>query len=432
MSPRIHCITRRRLARALAVLSTVSTVALRSQEPAAALSLSEALARAAERNPMLAAHSYGERAAAALVEQAGVRPNPHLEVQFENFAGTGRLRGVDELEATVQASQTVERGEKREKRVALASRERESAAQEFAARRAEVLAATAQAFVTLVGAQQRVALAEEPLRLATQTAALVEARVRAGEVSPTEAARTRAMVVTARADLARAQASAAAARASLAAIWGGPATDMPRAAGVIRLPGSLPDADALLANLPAHPKLALQRAVIAARRANIDVEQSRAVQDITVGGGIRFLRESRDAGLVAGVSMPLPTRHKNQGGIRAARENLAGAEHSLRAIEMELRAAFAAAWEEVKAAHASATALRREALPVTEEAHTLVRRAYEQGQVAILDVQDAQRALASVRKEILEAELACAAALARAEAAAAAPFTATAKLLSPE
>ena len=35
--------------------------------------------------------------------------------------------------------------------------------------------------------------------------------------------------------------------------------------------------------------------------------------------------------------MPLPVRNKNQGNIRAARETLAGAEQSVRAIENELR-----------------------------------------------------------------------------------------------
>ena len=429
MSSHIRRNVRRRWLQALAVLSTV---ALRGQESTPPLSLGEALTRAADRNPSLVAHSFGERAAAAWVEQSGLRPNPHLEVQFENFAGTGRLRGVDELETTVQASQTLERGDKRGKRVTLASRERDLAAREFAARRADATSAAAHAFVALLGAQHRAALAEEPLRLATQTAGLVEARVRAGEVSPIESARIRAMLATARADLARAQAGVAAARTSLAATWGGATADVPRAAGVLRLPASVPDADALLAHLARHPKLELQRAVIATRRAGVEVEQSRAVQDITVAGGIRFLRESRDAGLVAGVSMPLPTRNQNQGGIRAARENLAGAEQALRATEIELRATFTAAWEELKAAHATATALRREALPVMEEAHALVRRAYEQGQLAIIDVQEAQRALAGVRREILDAELAYATALARAEAAAAAPFTATAQLLSPE
>lgn len=92
------------------------------------LSLGDALARASSDNPSLAAYSYTQRAAEGLVEQAGLRPNPTLEFTAENFMGTGRVQGVRGLEATVQASQTFERGDKRGKRLALAGREKESAA----------------------------------------------------------------------------------------------------------------------------------------------------------------------------------------------------------------------------------------------------------------------------------------------------------------
>ena len=104
--------------------------------------------------------------------------------------------------------------------------------------------------------------------------------------------------------------------------------------------------------------------------------------------------------------MPLPFRNKNQGNIRAARERLLGAEQSERNIEMELRAAFAAAWQELTVAFETAWSLRSEALPSTEEAYSTVRHAYEQGQLAQTEVLHAQGALVSLRDKILEAELA--------------------------
>ena len=67
------------------------------------LSLADALARAASDNPSLAAHSYAQRAAEGLVEQAGLRPNPTLEFTAENFMGTGRVQGVRGLEATIRS-----------------------------------------------------------------------------------------------------------------------------------------------------------------------------------------------------------------------------------------------------------------------------------------------------------------------------------------
>lgn len=400
------------------------------QETAPAmLTLDQALARAVERNPALAAQRYGERAAEALIEQAGVRPNPQLEVGFENFVGTGLVQGVRRLETTVQASQTLERGGKREKRVAVASRERDAAAREFAVRRAEVLSAVAGAYVDTVAAQQRVTIAEEPLKLARETVEAVNARVRAAAASPAEAARARAALASAQVEFARGQSALAAARAALAATWGGALTEVPTVAGGLRVPETLPDETTFTSKLTRHPKLDAQQAQIAQRRAALELEQAQAVQDVTVGGGVRLLREGTDAGFVAGFSMPLPVRNKNQGNIRAARENLAGAEQTVRAVEVELRSAFTAAWQNLVAAHASTQSLRREALPATVEAYTAVRSAYERGALPLIDVLDAQRALAAIRREILETESAYAAALGRIAALTDPTFTSLTTLL---
>lgn len=404
---------------------------LAAEKPSApALTLAATLRRAAENNPQLAAQLYEERAAEGLIEQAGVRPNPTLEVGAENFLGTGAVQGVRGLETTVQFSQTFERGGKRERRVALAGRDRETAAKEFAVRRAEVLATAASAFADALAAQARLKLADEPLRLARETLVAVESRVKAGAASPAESARARAALASSQAEHARAVAALANARAALAATWGGDAVEVSDLAGVLRVPEALPTEESLLAKLSLHPRLEFQQAIIASRRAALDLERAQAAQDVTASGGVRFLREGSDAAFVAGVSIPLPVRNQNQGNIRAARATLAGAEQSVRAVEVELRVALGAALRDLQVAHASVQNLRREALPATEEAHASVRRAYEEGQLPLIDVLDAQRALSSIRREILDAEAACVSALINAEALADPSFTLTISLFS--
>lgn len=415
----------------LAVALLSASAGALAQDPASgSLTFAEALRRAAEQNPALLARQFEERAAEARIEQAGLRPNPALEVTLENFAGTGGVRGVSALETTVQASQTLERGGKRAKRVALAGREREAAALDYAVRRAEILASTATAFVEVLAAERRLALAEEPLRLARATVAAVDGRVKAGAASAAEAARARAALAMAQAEYSRAEAALGASRARLAAHWGGVPEDAGAVSGALRLPETMPHPDDARARLAAHPRLALQRSVIEGHRAALELEQAQAVQDVSVGGGIRFLREGSDAALVAGVSIPLPVRNRNQGAIRAARETLAGAEQGVRAVEVELRAAFVAAWQDLAAAHEAARNLARQALPATEEAYAAVRHAYDQGQLPLIDVLDAQRALVAVQREILDAESAYALALARVDALTDPAYAAVSTLIS--
>lgn len=408
----------------------LTAVGATAQEASPPLTLGVVLQRAAEQNPSLAAQGYAERAAEALIEQASLRPNPTLDVTLENFAGTGAVQGVRGIETTVQASQTLERGGKREKRVALAGREREAAASEYAVRRSEVLSAAAISYLEALAAEQRLKLAEEPLRLARETVAAVDLRVKAGVASPAESARARAGLATAEAEFARAEAAVIATRASLAATWGGSPDEIASLAGTLRLPESLPNREALLGRLAGHPRLNLQQSLIKGRRAALELEQAQAVQDISVGGGVRFLREGTDAAFVAGVSVPLPVLNRNQGNIRAARETLAGAEQGVRAVEVDLSAAFTAAWQDLSAAHKAARNLNTQALPATQEAYQVVRHAYEQGQLPLIDVLDAQRALIAVRREILDAESAYALALARLDALTDPAYGAVSTLLS--
>jgi outer membrane protein, heavy metal efflux system len=397
---------------------------------AAPLTLTEALARAAVLNPILVAHSFEERVADALIEQAGLRPNPTVGIEAENFIGIGALQGVRGLETTVQASQAFERGAKREKRIAFATREREAAASEFAVRRAEILATTAAAYIETLAAQQRLSLATETLRVSREIAASTGDRVKAGAASPVESARSRAALASATGERARAQAELNAARARLAATWGGGPADAVSVLGSLQVPDELPAENRFREKLAAHPRFALQQARVAGRRSALELEQAQATPDVTVGGGVRFRRDGSDAGFVAGVSMPIPVRNKNQGNIRAARETLAGAEQSGRAIEAELRATFTGTWQELSAAHATVQTLRRDVLPAAEEAHVVVRRAYEEGHLPLIDVFDAQRALVQLRRELLNAEAGYAAAHVRLEALGDSAFPATVMLLS--
>jgi cobalt-zinc-cadmium efflux system outer membrane protein len=415
----------------LAFLCLTATPCVFATEPALApVTFTEALKWTAERNPQLIALGHQERAVEARIEQAGVRPNPTLDLLAENFAGTGAMEGVDGLETTVQISQTLERGGKRIKRLALARHEHESATRELTVRRTEMLASAACAYVETLAADRRLALAGEALNLARETVAAVDTRVRSAMGSTADTARARTTLASARAEHARAEVALTTARATLAAAWGDSTSTAGRPVGSLPVPAELPSPETFLAKLSAHPRLDLQQAIIASHRASLTLERARSRQDVTVGGGVRFLREGSDTALVAGVSIPLPFRNQNQGNVRAARETLAGAEQGVQAIELELRTRFTTAWRELQSFHAIARELRRDALPASEEACAIVRRAFDEGQLPLIDVIDAQRALITLRREILDAEIACALALVRVEGLVDSTFPVTTALLS--
>ena len=88
-----------------------------NEEPHGALSLEEVLRAALLQNPDLSSTAFEVRAAEARTLQAGLFLNPEIELELEDFGGTGEVRGVQTSESTLQLSQLIELGGKRTKRL---------------------------------------------------------------------------------------------------------------------------------------------------------------------------------------------------------------------------------------------------------------------------------------------------------------------------
>jgi cobalt-zinc-cadmium efflux system outer membrane protein len=83
-----------------------------AQAPSPTLTLTDAVRRALAADPSTAAAEARMEAARAAGRQAGLRPNPSIGVELENFGGSGAYSILDRTEATVSYQQTFERGGK--------------------------------------------------------------------------------------------------------------------------------------------------------------------------------------------------------------------------------------------------------------------------------------------------------------------------------
>ena len=395
------------------------------------LTLADALQRASTQNPRLAAFGYAENAAEASIEQASQRPAPTLGITAENVLGTGAFQGVDRSETTLQYSQTIERGGKLGKRTTLANQERNNAVAEFAVHRNAVLTTTATAYTATLAAQQRLTLSADAVQQAQAVLTSLTSGVQSGANAPIEAARARIARISAQADYAQDQSRLTCARAMLAASWGGTPADLPaQISGQLQVPESLPSIDTFLPQLTQHPRIAQQHALIASRRAALQLAHAQTVPDVTASGGLRYYREDSDTALVLGISVPLPMKNYNQGNLRAARATLAGAEQTLLAVESELRAEFSAAWTALQSAHATVLALRQDALPATEEAFNLARQAHAEGQIPLYELLETRRTLNRLHQDLMSAEATYLTSLTALEALTDSTFSQTIALIS--
>ena len=307
-------------------------------EPTGELSLRKAVGAALLRSPELASFAWGVRQAEAEQLQASLPPNPDLEAEFENFAGTGEFRGTRALETTVSLSQLVELGGKRGKRTRLASLGSRLAGWDYETKRLDVLTDVTRKYAALLAAQPRLDLARENLKLAEAAMGAVEKRVSAGKSAATEGLKASVEVATSRIETRRAERELAVARQQLAATWGSDKALFDRAVGDLAEISPPPEAEALTPLLAQNPEIARWEAQAAQRQATLDLAKAAAVSDVKVGVGYRQSWETgaNDGAMLVTASVPLPLFDRNQGEISRARFGIQKAHADRNAAQVRL------------------------------------------------------------------------------------------------
>ena len=365
------------------------------------LSLAQALEEANARSPAIVAAQADLAVAEARTRQAGVRSNPELSFEVENFAGTGELRGLRSTEATLAVNQRLDLGGRRSARVSAAQAELAVQQLRLAIARADLSQQVREQFARALTTRERLAQATENVERARRFARVAQILVDAGRDPPLRALRARSALAQAEAEREVAEADELAARSSLAALFG---VREP----VAEVSGQLLDLTPQTINAETSLEVRLADAERAAAEAVLRQQLAERRLDPAVGVGVRHVRETGDFGLVAGVSMPLQVFDRNRGNIDAARAGIAAAEArratAIAATTARARNAIAS----VQAAQRRVDALESTAVPEATEALRLTERSYAEGRATLLELLDAQNAYTATRTALTDARLALA------------------------
>jgi outer membrane protein, heavy metal efflux system len=376
---------------------------LREEGPKGEITLAQVLALALSRNPDLAAVAWDLRIKESGRLQSGLRPNPELALDLEDFAGSGDHSGLGKSQTTLQLSQEVELGGKRNARILAATRSLEKSGWEHEALRLESVRSATQAYIEVVSAQRGLAQAEDAVRLSDKIAETIAIRARAGRASVVEETRTKAAAGSARIDLEWSRHRLEEAREGLSALWGESEPGFTAAKDDLDSTVPLPALEMLKDFLPSNPELARLEAEMAQGRANADLESANRLPNLTLKGGVRRLAATDDNALVAGVSMPLPLANRNQGRILEAKQQIAKAGEQKRAAVIRLRGRLAEAYKVAATALLEIGMLKNTVLPGAKSAFESTTQGYQQGRYGYLEVLDAQKNLNASHLQYLRA-----------------------------
>jgi cobalt-zinc-cadmium efflux system outer membrane protein len=385
------------MAHALALALMLAVAGFTPPANAQPLTLRQALMMARDSDVGLTASEARIVAAAGALVQAGASPNPTVGVDVENFPRSDFNVPFERTEATLFYQRPIERGGKLEARTNAARADLEVARLRRIVRGLDLFQNVETAWNEAVAAEASVRIAEEQLAAVRVFQEEVRRRVEAARDPLFAGARVDTQVIEAQIALDQARIVADNARRALAAYWANP-SDQPLDVMEFEETG------AALPPLPAQSiDLLLLEAIRESANGQVLIERSRAVPDITLRGGIRYLEQGRDLALVIGGSIPLQIYDTNRGNIERAEAERLAADREIAAARVARVRDTVRLQARIAENAAEANRIAAEVLPKAEETVALVRDGFNRGGFSYIDVIDAQRALIEARLRRIQA-----------------------------
>jgi len=264
------------------------------------------------------------------------------------------------------------------------------------------------AFHSALVARERWKLVDKIVVSTEELLSVAQRRLRAGDISPLAVRLAEGELAQARQASLTAERGYRAAQLELAEVAGWPPNSLPEPQGELDEPKHAPPVDELLTMAQQrHPGLAARQSAVEAAKARVALEDREAWPEPSIGA--TYTRESIPAAriyehLIQGVmTFPIPFSQRNQAGRAEARADLAVVQSEKQAFRQTLEARLTRAAISVNADAKRIAAYGTEILPAFEGNLALLKRAFELGEVDLLQVLVARERLLRIQQDALTA-----------------------------
>lgn len=370
------------------------------------VSLGAVLAHADEHAPrMLVARAEVQRGQAA-VDGASVvlRRNAMAGAA----AGPRIAEGARGVDFTVWLAQPIEIAGERKQRRRTAAKFQELTGKELRETHWLVHREVHAAFHAAIVARERWRVVKKLLVSTEELLSVAERRLRAGDISPLQVRLAKAELAQARQTSFAAERGYRSAQLELAELSGWPPDPLPAPVGNLDEPRRAPlIKDLLSLALQRHPGIAARATAVEEAEARVRLENREAWPEPSLG--VTYTRESlpnvriHEHIIQGTIVMPIPFSQRNQQGRAHARADLAVRQAEQQAFGQALRARLTRAAMAVDADANRIAAYGTEILPAFEGNLSLLRRAFELGEVDLLQVLVARERLLRIQQDALTA-----------------------------
>ncbi len=361
------------------------------------LALAEVLSLVAKANPSLRASRKRIEATKGAIVQAGLRPNPELDIEAEQFSGNAP--GFRESEINITLSQEFELWGKRGARKTLAKSEAEIVRLNALFADFDLYATTVGRFFEATHAQERVKLSLEASETAQSVVETARVRMEKGAALRSELLLAELELGRAQLNLSEAESELVTAKERLSALW-----QDTRSNFTIRSPKTnltklteIENLQPLVENSRGMNALSSEERSI---RARLNLEQANGKPNITLSGGLKRLEADKANTFIIGAGLPLPFFNRNQGSKASLRA-------SIEAVKLDREQMLTASHTEfnsIKRRLAQAASRYRSVssslLPKAEETYSSLKSAYDIGRIPYSILLESQRTLIDLRFEL--------------------------------
>jgi len=352
------------------------------------LSLRDAVALAVSRRPELRASLAKVESFGGLRQQAGLRPNPRLIFQSEDFH-TSNFSFSQESQTYAYASQVFEAPGKRSGRIAVAGQAMERSKAQVDAVRREIVFNVGQAYWVAEGAQMLRDLYAQDDEYFRQTVEYHQARFKEGKLAEVDLLRVRLERERIHAAAENAKLDAQRSLLRLARELSSPANDkwiLVENFQSLEIPSDQPPPGDLVSLRP-EGRSAL--ATLAEARANVELQKANRRQDVQ--GLFGYKRNGPDNAMIAGLQINLPVFDRNQGVIAASEADARVAEGNVAALRNQIVSEVTLARQEYQMRRdqylQTFQPLRDRAVEISD----ISRAAYREGGLDLVRLLDAER-----------------------------------------
>jgi cobalt-zinc-cadmium efflux system outer membrane protein len=380
-------------------------VALSQEVPSDAppLTLLQAAELTLERNPRLRSASFGREAAAADIDQAALTTPWSVDLQVEDFAGTGVVSGFDTAETTLRLSRIFETSDIRSGRMSYASALESQLESDLEIERLDLMTLLARRYLAVVRQQQLFDLAKHSVEVWEHAAQLAELRERAGAAPAVERLRTEIRVANSRLQMEDAKHELQAARVTLASTWGDSKPAFGAAEAMLCSLEDLAPFESVAANLDHNPDLLSFASERRLQEAQAQLATARRKPNWTLSGGVRRFELLDEYALVLGVSVPLGSASRSEPAFRRATALSQKSEFEEQDARLRIRATLYELYQELLHTRREVELFDKEILPRADTILDSIKDGYRVGRFSHLELINAQAELLAARTARLDA-----------------------------